>query len=108
MLDFWNAIGGIFNSFDGITYAMMAIIVVGAGFMMPNMTAIVTTTLTSMSIFALAVFSRSALAAPDASVLARSEWSQLLELQLRTLLVYGTVFGFAIALIHALRSVAKR
>lgn len=108
MFDFANTLAPIVTSSDGITYAMMAIIVVGAGFMMPNMSAIITTTVTALGIFALAVFSRGILAPGDTREFARVEWSNLLTLPLHTVLVYAAAFAFAISLIHALRSVSKR
>jgi len=108
MADFGNTLAPVFYSFDGLTYAMMAIVVVGAAFMMPNMSAIVTTTVTALAIFALAVFSRGVLGAGDARVLAREEWMNLLTMQLHTLLVYAAVFAFAISTVHAIRSLANR
>lgn len=108
MFDFASTLAPIVTSSDGITYAMMAIIAVGAGFMMPNMSAIITTTVTALAVFAIAVFSRGVLAPGDAREFARVEWNNLLLLPLHTVLVYGATFAFAISLIHALRSVAKR
>ncbi len=108
VLDLWYAIAAIFSSFDGFTFAIMAIIVVGAGFMMPNFASIVTVTFLALITFALAMFARTSLAATDAATAARSEWNDLLALPLRTLLVYAVVFAAAIAIIHSLRLLGKQ
>jgi len=108
MADIWNTLTINFGSFDGITYAIMAIIVVGAAFMMPTMTAIVTATCGALFVFGLAVFLRSVLAAKDAPSVARADWDYALTLPLRTVLVYAAVFCFAIAIIHGLRMLSKR
>lgn len=107
-MDMWNTLGTVFNPFDGITYAMMAIVIVGAGFMMPNMSAIVTTTVTSLAVFAIAVFSRGILLPGDTREYAQIEWGSLLMLPLHSVLVYGAVFAFAITAVHTLRMVSKR
>ena len=108
MADLWNTIASSFSAFDGITCAIMAIIIVGAAFMMPTMAAIVTATCGALVIFAFSVFLRTVLATRDAPSLARADWEYVLDLPLRTLLVYATVFGVAIAAVHALRMLSKR
>lgn len=106
-MDIWNTLYSVFNSFDGITYAMMAIVVVGAGFMMPSISAIVTTTVTALAVFAIAVFSRGILQPGDTREFAQIEWGTLLMLPLHTVLIYAAVFALAITIVHSLRLFAK-
>jgi len=107
MAELWNTITSSFDAFDGLTYAAMAIIIVGAAFMMPTMAAIVTATCAALVIFALSIFLRAMLAAKDAPSVARADWEYVLALPLRTVLVYCAVFGLAIASVHAARMVLK-
>jgi len=107
MSDVWNTLATNFSSFDGMTYAIMAIVVVGAAFMMPSIEAIVTATCGGLFIFALAVFLRTVLAAKDAAAAARDTLAWGLQLPLRTFLVYGAVFCFSIAIVHSMRALSK-
>ena len=108
MPDVSNTVATTFGSFDGITYAMMAIIVVGAAYMMPSMAAIITATTGALFVFAFSIFLRAVLGATDAATAARGDWNFVLALPLRMLLVYAVVFGFAITALHALRMASKR
>jgi hypothetical protein len=108
MTDFWSTFAANFGGFDGITYAMMAIIVVGAAFMMPNITAIVTTTCGALFIFGFATFLRTVIAAKDAPSIARENLAYGLGLPLRTLLVYGAAFCLSIAIVHGVRMLSKQ
>jgi len=108
MSDVLNTLGTDFGTFDGITYAIMAIIVVGAAFMMPSMSAIVTATCGGLFVFAFSVFLRTVLAAEDAPSVARENLAYGLQLPLRALLIYGAVFCFSIALVHGARMLSKQ
>lgn len=108
MPDVSNTVATTFGSFDAITYAMMAIIVVGAAYMMPSMAAIITATAAALFVFAFSIFLRAVLGAPDAVTAARGDWNFVLMLPLRMLLVYAAVFGFAITALHALRMATRR
>ena len=108
MTDFWNTLSTNFGGFDSITFATMAIIAVGAAFMMPNMAAIVTATCGGLFVFGFAVFLRTVIAAKDASSAARENLAYGLALPLHTLLVYGAAFCFSIAIVHGIRMMSKR
>ena len=97
-----------FGSFDGFTYAIMAIIVVGAAFMMPSMAAIVTATCGALFIFGSSLFLRAVMASKDASAEASADWNYTLALELRTVLVYAAVFCLSIALVHGVRMLSKQ
>jgi membrane-bound ClpP family serine protease len=108
MADVWNTLTANFGGFDGFTWTIMAIIMVGAAFMMPTMAEIVTATCGALFVFGFAVFLRSVLAAKDAKTVARADWQYALSLELRTVLVYAAVFCFAIAMIYAVRTASKQ
>ena len=108
MSDFWNTLAANFGGFDGITYAIMAIIVVGAAFMMPAISAIVTATCGALFIFAFSLLLRDVLGARDAPSTAHSDVAYGLALPLHALLVYGATFFFSIAIVHGLRMLAKQ
>jgi hypothetical protein len=107
-VDLWQSIGTVFGSFDPISFAIMALVSVGAGFMMTGMGSIVTATFGALIIFALAIFARAALTAKDAQGIARSDWHDFLAMPIHTLAVYALVFGVFIAIIYGLRSLARR
>jgi hypothetical protein len=108
MGDVWTTFSTNFGSFDNFTYALMAITVVGAAFMMPNMAAIVTATCGGLLVFGFAVFLRSLLAAKDARSVAHESLAYGLALPLSTLLVYGSVFCISIAVIRGVYMLSKR
>jgi hypothetical protein len=107
--DVSSTIAATFGAFDGITYAMMAIIVVGAAYMMPGVSAVITATTGALFVFAFSIFLRAMLASGGATAtVARDDWNYLLALPLGMLLVYAAVFGFSITAVHALRMAAKQ
>jgi hypothetical protein len=106
-VDLWQSINAVFGSFDPLSFAIMALVSVGAGFMMTGMGSIVTATFGALIVFALASFTRAALAAKDTQGLARSDWHDFLALPLHTLAVYALVFGVLIAVIYGMRSLAR-
>ena len=108
MPDVSNTLAANFGAFDGLTYAMMAIIVVGAAYMMPGIAAIVTATTGALFVFAFSIFLRSVLAGGDTASVVRGEWAYVLALPLGMLLVYAAVFGFGITAVHLLRMAAKQ
>src|SRR5437763_13302857 len=108
MGDVWNMLTTTFSSFDGFTYTMMAIIIVGAALMMPSMAAIVTATCGGLAVFALAIFLRTVLASKNGPSVARENLVYSLSLPFSTILLYGGVFCFSIAIAYSLRMAAKK
>jgi hypothetical protein len=108
MGELWNTFSANFGAFDGITYAMMVIIVVGAASMMPNLGALVTATCGGLSVFGFAIFLRTVLAAKDARSVAQDSLQYGLALPLSTLLVFAAVFCFSIAAVHGMYMVSRR
>lgn len=108
MSDFWNTLATNFGGFDGITYSIMAIIVVAAAFMMPTMMGIVSATCSGLFVFGLALFLRAVLTANDARSVARDDLAYGMTMPLRTVLVYGAAFCFSIAIVYSLRMFSRR
>lgn len=108
MSGLWNTLVTNFGGFDGITYAIMAIIVVGAAFMMPTLMGIVSATCCGLFAFGFALFLRGVLTAKDAPSVARDDLAYGLTLPLRTVLVYGAVFCFSIALVYCARMFSRQ
>ena len=108
MTDFGNTLATNFGGFDGITFAIMALVAIGAAFMMPSMAAIVTATCGGLFVFGFAVFLRTVIMAKDASSVARENLAYGLALPLRTFLVYGAALCFLIAISYGMRMMSKR
>jgi hypothetical protein len=109
LTDIWNTIHVILNSSDVITLALMALIALGAGFMMQSMGSIVTTTLVALVAFALAGYVRAVtMGGQNASALATKDWQAFQGLHMMTLLAYALAFGVVIAVVHAARGLIGR
>jgi len=106
LMDIWHAVQGVIMSSDWITLAIMAVIALGAGFLMQSMGALPTTTVVALIAFALAGYVRAVtIGHQNASALAGTDWQAFLNLQMKQLLPYLLVFLVAIAVAHALRMV---
>jgi hypothetical protein len=105
VMDVWNSITGIFTTADWITLAMMAVVAIGAGVIMQEFGAIVTTTIVALIVFALAVYARAVLlGGQNAAQLADKNWHGFLGLPVETVIAYAIPFAVAIAIVHAVRS----
>lgn len=109
LLDIWHAIHAILTTSDLITLALMAVIAAGAGFMMHNLTSIVTATVVALVAFALALYTRAVLlGGENATAFATKDWQAFQNLHMLTLLAYGLTFAAVILATHLLRLVAMR
>ena len=109
LMDIWNTIHGILTSSDVITLALMALIALGAGFMMQSMGSIVTTTVVALVAFALAGYVRAVtMGGQNASAFATKDWQAFQGLHMMTLLAYAIAFGVVIAVVHAARNLIGR
>ena len=104
----WSTLVTDFGGFDGISYAIMATVVVGAAFMMPTLMGIVSATCGGLAAFGFVLFLRAVLTAKDAPSVARDDLAYGLTMPLRTVLVYGAVFCFSIALVYCLRMFSRQ
>lgn len=109
IMDIWHTISAVFTSADMITLAIMAVIVLAAGFIMQGFEAIVTTTVIALVMFGLAGFVRAvAMNGQNAAKLAETEWHGFLGMQMQMLLAYALSFAVAIAIVHLIRSIVIR
>jgi len=106
LMDMWHAVQGIVMSSDWITLVIMAVIALGAGFLMHSMGSLPTTTIVALVAFGLAGYVRAVtLGKQNAAAFASTDWQALLNLQIKVLLPYFLLFLVAIAVAHALRMV---
>ena len=106
LMDMWHAVQGIVMSSDWITLVVMAVIALGAGFLMHQISSLPTTTAVALVAFALAGYARGVLMGKqNAAASAGADWQAFLNLQMKMLLPYFLLFLVAIAIAHALRMV---
>ena len=109
LTDIWNTIHTILTSSDLITLGLMALIALGAGFMMQSMGSIVTTTVVALVAFALASYARAVtIGGQNASAFATKDWQAFQSLHMMTLVAYAIAFAVVIAVVHAARSMLMR
>ena len=105
LTDIWHAVNGILTTSDLITLAAMAVIALGAGFMMQNFGSIVTTTVVALIAFALVGYVRAVtLGGQNPSAFASTDWQAFQNLHMLQLLAYMLTFAVAIAIAHTARS----
>jgi hypothetical protein len=109
IMDIWRTVHGIITSADTITLVIMAVIALGAGFMMQSLGAIITTTFVALLAFSLATYVRAVVAGhQNAAAFAQTDWHYFLGLQMLTLVAYALTFGVIIAVVHFARSLIQR
>jgi hypothetical protein len=105
LMDIWHAVNGIVTTSDLITLAIMAVIALGAGFIMQNMSSIVTTTIVALIAFALVGYVRAVtLGGKNPSAFATTDWQAFQNLHMLQLLAYLLTFAVAIAVAHTART----
>ena len=106
LMDMWHAVQGIVMSADWITLVVMAVIALGAGFLMHSPTSLPAATIVALVAFGLAGYVRGVvLGKQNAAAFASTDWQAFLNLQMKVLLPYFLLFLVAIAVAHALRMV---
>ena len=106
LMDIWHAIQAIVMSSDWITLVIMAVIALGAGFLMQSMGSLPATPVVALIAFGLAGYVRAVtLGKQNAAAFASTDWQAFLNLQMKTLLPYLALFLVAIAVAHALHMV---
>jgi hypothetical protein len=104
LTDIWNTILHIVHSADTIQLVLMAVVALGAGFMMMELGAVVTTTLIALVAYAVLTFIRAvALQHADASALLTADWKAFETMQALVLLSYAILFGVVIAVVSTIR-----
>jgi hypothetical protein len=105
IMDIWHAVHAILTTSDWITLGIMAVIALGAGFMMSSFGSLASTTLVSLVAFALLGYVRAVtMGGKNASAFAATDWQAFQALHMLDLLAYALIFAVAIAVVHAARS----
>jgi hypothetical protein len=104
LTDIWNTFQHIVHSADAIQLALMAVVAIGAGFMMMDLSGIVTTTLIALIGYAVLVFLRAiVLQHADAMGTLTADFKALEAMQTLVLLSYAIMFGVVIAIVSTIR-----
>lgn len=104
LTDIWNTIQHIVHSADAIQLGLMAVVAIGAGFMMMDLSGVVTTTLIALIGYAVLLFLRAVvLQHADLSATLTADWKAFETMQALVLLSYAILFGVVIAVISTIR-----
>jgi|SwirhisoilCB3_FD_contig_41_5760728_length_423_multi_5_in_0_out_0_1 hypothetical protein len=104
LTDIWNTIQTIVHSADTIQLVLMAVVALGAGFMMMELGAVVTTTFVALLVYALLTFIRAiALQHADVGALLTADWKAFEAMTALVLLSYAILFGVVIAIVSTIR-----
>ena len=88
-----------------LNVVLMALIALGAGFMMQGFGSIVTTTVVALIAFALAGYVRAVtMGGQNASAFASKDWHNFQDLHMMTLLAYAVTFAVVIAMLRSAAS----
>src|ERR1700743_2900748 len=105
LLDIWHAVFGIVTSADWKTLAAMAVIALGAGYMMQSFGSVVTTTIVALIAFALVEYALAiTIGKQNPSSYATADWQAFQNLHMLTLLAYSLIFAGGIGVAHTARS----
>ena len=110
VLDLWHSILAIFTSGDYVSLAIMIVIALAIGFMMQELSSIITATVGALVLFGVATYVRAIVSVKNANAtaLAQSDWHDLLALTVHSLLAYAIAFAIVIGVVHVLRSLVAR
>jgi len=105
LMDIWHAIQAIVTSADWKTLAIMAVIALGAGYMMQSVGSVVATTVVALVAFALVEYALAiTLGKQSPSGYAIADWDAFKHLAMLTLLAYGLIFGIAIGIAYTAKT----
>jgi len=110
LLDLWHSVMGIVTSGDYIALVIIAVIALALGFTMQGMGSLVTTTVSALALFAVAIFIRGVATAHGkaAGALAQTDWGNLQAVTVHTLLAYAILFAIVLAVVQIIRSIVAR
>jgi len=105
LMDIWHAIHDILFGADWKTLAVMAVIALGAGYLMQSFGSVLNTTLVALIAFALVEYVMTiTLGKQDASSTATTDWKAFQDLHMLSLLAYSLIFAVGIGIAHTARS----
>lgn len=110
VLDLWHSVLAIFTSGDYVSLAIMIVIALAIGFMMQELSSIITATVGALVLFGVATFVRAVVSVKNAnaSALAQSDWHDFLGLTMHSLIAYAITFAIVIGVVHLVRSMVAR
>jgi hypothetical protein len=105
----WAAIQAIFAHPDWITYVIIAVIALAAGFMMDGIGSLISVTVIALAVFGIAGYVRGvAMGGQNASAYATQTLHNFEVAQMLTILAYGIVFAIVIAAVNVVRQLVLR
>ena len=105
LMDIWHTVQAIVTTSDWKTLAVMAVITLGAGYMMQSFGSVVTTTLVALIAFALVEYALAiTIGKQNPSAYANTDWQAFQNLHMLTLLAYSVLFAVVIFVAHTARS----
>jgi hypothetical protein len=112
VMDLWHSIVGIITTSGWITLAIMAVIAIGAAFMIEGAGSLVTATVGALIVFGLATTIYAAATAKGGanwSGMPQADWTALHSVTVApTLLAYAILFAVAIGVVNFIRSIVLR
>jgi hypothetical protein len=104
LTDIWNTIQTIVHSADTIQLVLMAVVALGAGFMMMELSSVVSTTLIALVAYAILNFLRAiVLQHADITGLLTADWKAFEIMTGLVILSYAILFGVVIAVVSTIR-----
>jgi hypothetical protein len=105
-MEIWHAIHDVVTASDWKTLAIMAVIALGAGYMMQSFGSIISTTVVALVAFALIEYALAVtIGKQNPGSYATADWNAFKVLHPLTVLAYGVIFAVAIGVAHTARSV---
>lgn len=105
VMDIWHAVHDIVTTANWITLVIMAVIALGAGYMMQSFGSVISTTVIALIAFALVQYAVAVtIGKQNPSAFASADWQAFLNLHMMTLLAYTLLFGVVIAVAHTART----
>ena len=111
VMDLWHSIVGIITTSGWITLAIMAVIAIGAAFMIEGAGSLVSATVGALIVFGLATTIYSAATAKGGanwSGMPQADWAALHSVTVPILLAYAIIFAVAIGVLNFIRSIVLR
>ena len=105
LMDIWHTVQTIIMSSDWKTLVAMAVIALGAGYLMQSFGSVVTTTVIALIAFALVEYALAiTIGKQNPATYATTDWQAFQNLHMLTLLAYSLIFAVAISVAHTARS----
>ena len=104
LTDIWNTIESIVHSADTIQLVLMAVVALGAGFMMMELGSVVSTTVVALIVYAILNFIRAiVLQHADITGLLTADWKAFEVMTGLVIISYAILFGVVIAIVSTVR-----